>query len=549
MSSSRLGQGRDGPGANAGGQSLIRYYRILRERVWLIVGCTLLVLVAAVAYVATAPRKYQATAEMLVQATPPNDGVLSTLPVLHQTGDPTEDVLTGASLVTTPRVAATVASALHLRTPPAALLGDVSASPVGQAGLVAVQATASSPAQAQQLANAFVTGTVAASTATMHDAINAELPTLTSQLAAVPAGQRYGPGSLGQQVDELQQLLTQSVPTLSPAASAVLPSSPSSPKTKLTILAGLLGGLLLGIGAAFTFHMIDPRMRREEQLRELFGVPVLARIPREAGRSRTTRPLLPFELSVASHEGYRRLRTTLATRGQPGASQAYLVTGSAPSEGKTTTAISLAVALAQSGGRVILIEADIRRPTFASLLGLEVTRGVEHVMIGDTTLAEALMIVHLDDTSLYVLPADQAGVALVDRMSYVVARKLIEDAKAIADYVVIDSPPLTAVIDALPFAQLSDEVLIVARFDRSRLGRLAELEELLREHGAPASGLVLVGDAPSGSGRSSSSSYYYEATREGAGRRERQQPGETNGVGPDEPEPDLERQEPRSRQT
>jgi polysaccharide biosynthesis transport protein len=544
MSSSRLGHGRGGHGSDVGGQSLIRYYLILRERVWLIVACTLLVLAAAVVYVVVAPRTYQATAELEVQATNPNDAVLSTLPLLHQTGDPTEDVLTGASLVTTPRVATMVAQALQLRTTPAALLGDVTASPIGQAGLVAVQATASSPTLAMRLANAFVNNTVAASTATMHAAITAELPTITKQLAAVPAGQRYGPGSIGQQLDELQGLLLRNAPTLSSAASATLPVSPSSPRTKLTLVAGLLGGLLLGIGAAFTFHMLDPRMRREEQLRELFGVPVLARIPREAGRNRTTRPLLPVELSVTSHEGYRRLRTTLATRGQPGASQAYLVTGSAPGEGKTTTAISLAVALAQSGGRVILIEADIRRPTFASLLGLEVSRGIEHVMIGETTLAEALVMIRIDDTSLYVLPAEQAGVELADRMSYLVARKLIEDAKAIADYVVIDSPPLTAVIDALPFAQLSDEVLIVARFDRSRLGRLAELEELLREHGAAATGLVLVGDAPVG-GRETSS-YYYEAAREGNGSRERGTGAETNGLGPSAPEPDLEREEPRS---
>lgn len=545
MSSSRLGHGSDGPGAGAGGQSLIRYYMILRERVWLIVACTLLVLAGSVVYVVTAPKEYQATADLLVQASNPNDAVLSTLPILHQTGDPTEDVLTGASLVTTPRVAGRVAQALHLTSSPTTLLGDVSSSPVGQAGLVAVQATAAAPALAQHLANAFVASTISSSSDTMHAAIAAELPTLRAELAAVPAAQRYGPGSLGQQLDELELLQHQNVPTLTGGASATLPVSPSSPRTKLTLLAGLLGGLLLGIGAAFTFHMLDPRMRREEQLRELFTVPVLARIPGEKGRSRTTRPLLPFEISVAGHEGYRRLRTTLATRGQPGASQAYLVTGSAPSEGKSTTAISLAVALAQSNARVILIEADIRRPTFASLLGLEVSQGTEHVITGETTLAEALVMIRIDETTLYVLPSDQEGIELADRMSYMVARKLIEDAKAIADYVVIDSPPLTAVIDALPFAQLSDEVLIVARFDRSRLSRLAELEELLREHGAPATGLVLVGDAPVG-GREASS-YYYDSSRESSGSQERGRSAGANGGGPSEPEPDLEREAPRSR--
>ena len=156
-------------------------------------------------------------------------------------------------------------------------LADVQANPIGQAGLVAVQATASSPKLAQRLANGFVEQTIAQSTARMHAAIQRALPTVQAQLAAVPAPQRYGPGSLGAQVDELQQLLLQNDPTLVSAAPAALPTAPSSPRTKLSLLAGLIAGLLVGIGAAFLLHAVDPRLRREEQLRERFGMPVLAR--------------------------------------------------------------------------------------------------------------------------------------------------------------------------------------------------------------------------------------------------------------------------------
>src|ERR1019366_4244312 len=108
------GHGRDGARSSADSQSLVSYFETLRERVWLILACTLLVLGAAVAYVELAPRQYQAQAELDVQAAASNDAVLSALPVLHQTGAPTEDVLTGASLVTTTTVAGAVASALHL---------------------------------------------------------------------------------------------------------------------------------------------------------------------------------------------------------------------------------------------------------------------------------------------------------------------------------------------------------------------------------------------------------------------------------------------------
>jgi succinoglycan biosynthesis transport protein ExoP len=485
------GQGRDRSRSGSEEQSLVRYYQTLRERRWLIVACTVLALVAAGVYVKVATRTYQATAEMEVQAASPDEAVLSTLPVLRQTGDPTEDVLTGASYVTTLTVATAVVHALHLKMSPSAALGDISSSPIGQASLVAVVASASSPQLAQSLANEFVQQTIVTTTATMHAQINAELPLLQTQLLTIPPNQR-STSALDQTIEEYQLLQKQPNPTLVSQAPAALPTSPSSPKTKLTLIAGLFAGLLLGVGAAFAFHALDPRLRREEQLRDLLDLPVLARIPRE--RKRSTLPLLPTDLSIAAQEGFRTLRTTITARGSSGESNSYLVTGSAPAEGKSTTAISLALAFAQGGRRVILIEADLRKPTFATVFGLKSFYGVEQVLIGEVDLAHALEPVRLDGTSMRVLAAHQSGAELADRMSFAIVRKLINDAKSQADVVVIDSPPLTEVIDALPFAQLADEVVIVARLDYSRLNRLVELDELLSQHGAAASGLVLVGE-------------------------------------------------------
>lgn len=494
-----FGRGREGARPAAENQSLLNYLRILRERVGLIVACTILALGVAILYVETAPKKYQAEAELEIQASNANDPVLSTLPILHASGDPTEDVLTGASLVTTPRVAAAVVAALHLKTSPGAVLGEVTASPIGEAGLVAVQATASSPLMAQEVANAFVTQTIAQSTITMHAAIANELPTLEQELAQVQPSNRYGAGSIGNEIVELRQLKLANDPTLLSAATATLPASPSSPKTKLTLVAGLFAGLILGVAAAFAFHAFDPRLRREEQMRELFGLPVLARIarehPRRRGRARRRRrigPLVPSELKNSS-EGFRTLRATLAGRGLSSESRAYLVTGSVPSEGKSTTAINLAVALAQGGASLILIEADFRRPTFATAFGLKPFYGIEQVLVDEVELSDALVPVTFNNTTISVLAAHGSGAEFADRLSFSAVRKLVSGAKLLAEFVVIDSPPLTAVIDALPFAQIADEVLIVSRLNYSSLNKLADLEELLRENGVPASGLVVLG--------------------------------------------------------
>lgn len=486
-----------------------RYYETLREHVWLIVACTVVTVAAAAAYVAAAPRTYTAQAELLVNPAASQNTVVFPLPVLHTTGDPTRDVLTAAGLVTTPEVARAVIGELHLSETPSQILKKIQASPLGQSNLVALQAQASTAGQAQQLSNAFVTQAIAVRTAALHAALAQVIPGLKASVVALPLGERAGAGSLGDQLGQLKQLQKGRDPTLAPAAPAELPTGPTSPKAKLSIAAGLFGGLILGIGAAFAVGALDPRVRREEQLRELFGsVPVLARVPRVAGTPKPG-PLLPADLPVTALEGYRTLRTTLATREGRGP-RAYLLTSSAPSEGKTTSAIGLAVALAQGGGRVILIEADLRRPMISSALGLKVDVGIEQVLIGEVELGDALTQVRFDGRPLHVLAAHRSGVELADRLSYVVARRLVEDAKGLADFVVIDSPPLTSVIDALPLAQIADEVLVVIRLGQSRLAKLSRLGELLRQQDADPSGLVLIGVT----GGAGSGYDYYSATEE-----------------------------------
>ena len=517
-------------------QSLLRYWLVLRERVWVIVICTVLVVGAAVAYVAVAPRTYQAQSEMQVQAAAAGDSALSALPVLHQSGNPTQDVLTAASLVTTQPVAAAVVGAEHLTISPGEALGSVTASPIGQASLVAVQATASTPELAQKLATGFVDQLIALSTARMHAAISNALPTLQAQLAAVPPAQRFGPGSLGSQVDELRQLREQNDPTLVRAAPATLPTGPSSPQTKLSLIAGLFAGLLVGVGAAFLMHALDPRLRRTEQLRERFDMPILAHIARQP-RSKRPRPLLPTELSPVVREGYQTLRTVVALHGGSShGSRAVLVTGSAPAEGKSTTSIGLAVALAQGGARVILIEADLRKPTFAGSFNLSTYSDVKQVLTGKVELSRALIPVRISGAPVRVLAAHTSAGDIASWLSSALVRKLVSDAKALADFVIIDSAPLTAVIDALPFAQAADEVVIVARLNQTRLNKLDELNDLLTQHGVTSMGIVLIGEHEM-AGRY----YYAEGNGRSTGDLRRQagldpepEPGRSRAAVPDE---------------
>ena len=222
----------------------------------------------------------------------------------------------------------------------------------------------------------------------------------------------------------------------------------------LSFAAGLIGGLIIGIGGAFAAQALDPRLRREDQLRRLYRIPILARIPKE--KSRGGKPLRPTDLSPPTAEAYRTLRGLLgASRSRAGSrSRTILVTGSSPSEGKSTTAINLASSLAAAGHSVILIEADLRRPAISSALGLNPRHGVVSVLIQSVPLADALVPYSNFGPSLNLLLADGEGGWISELFALPAAREMLREAGELADYVIIDSPPLTDVIDALPLAVL-----------------------------------------------------------------------------------------------
>jgi len=479
-----------------------RYLRTLAEHWWLVAACVAVCIAAAAIYVVQAPRKYRATSEMLISPVPAGTSTLVGLPVLFSSGDPTRDVLTASSLITTPQVALVAIHSVGLHESPGAVLAEVSVTPVGQSNLLAVQASAPSAKQAQQIANAIPRAVIATRAAALHHAIAAIVPSLRAEAARLPVPQRGQPGTVSDQLDQLETLASQPDPTMTLASPAVLPTSPYTPRVKLSLLAGLFGGLILGICAAFAYQALDPRLRREDELRDVFRIPILAEIPRERPGSGRRRPMLPTELSFGALEGYRTLRTTLTARAG-GRSRAYLMTGSSPAEGKTTSAIGLAAALAHGGSRVILIEADLRRPTIGQALHLPISYGTEDVITGQVELAEALTMAKFDGWPLQVLAVNEPGTALADRLSPSVAKRLVDQALELADYVVIDSPPITDVSDALPLASIADEVLIVARLGVSKLSKLSRLQDMLRNQGIFASGFVLVGEGARRPG------YYY----------------------------------------
>lgn len=487
-----------------------RYLHTLRERLPLIVAVTLATTIVAALYLVVAEDRYRTEADLLVAPAAQDDTALTGLPVIHESSDPTRDVETAAQLVESRDVAVRVKRRFGLDESVGELLDSVAAEPVAQSNIVSVGAEADSPTLARDLANGFATEAVAERSQELRREIDRVLPRLREQLAAADE-QGQDTQELSTQLVRLESLRETGDPTLRLETRANAPPSPFAPRPALTLAAGFLAGLILGVGGAFAMNALDPRLRREEQLRELYSLPILARVPKER-RARTfalgqrrwgygpkekhRRALPPGELSPTTLESFRTLRTMLtARRGGDSGSRSILVTGPSPFDGKTTTAINLASSLALAGNQVILVEADFRRPTVGEALGLQAPIGIGDVLLGSEEIESALVPAPPFDYNLSVLLVDRANDWLAEVLSLPAAEALLDEAKRLADYVVLDSPPLTKVIDAMPLARQADDVVLVVRLGSSRLAQLARLGDLLDQNGIRPAGFVVVGGA------------------------------------------------------
>ncbi|MDX6585732.1 MAG: tyrosine-protein kinase [Solirubrobacterales bacterium] len=495
-------------------EGLKRYVATLRERIWIVIATIVITTGIAILYVMTATEVYRGATEMSVNPAPADQsGVVAQLPLLRESADPTRDVETAARYVTNIDVAERVREELDSPLSAEALLGKITAEPVAQSEIIVVRADATTPEEAAELSNAFAEQAIVEQTEELHSFIEDILPGLEKEQENL--GETQAGTQLFSDISTLRSYLNGDDPTMSVLTEATPPSAPISPKPVLSVIGGLFAGTILGIAAAFAVQVLDPRLRREEQLRRLYRLPILARIPKEV--KKTEAPIDPLSLSPAASEAYRTLRGTLAVqkRNHGDSARVILVTGSSPSEGKTTTAVNLATSLAAAGNSVILMESDLRRPSIGRALGVTPTYGMVSVLIESIDLEDALVTTEQFGANFGLLLADYEGGWISELFALPAARQLIEDAREIADYVIVDSPPLTDVVDALPLASYVDDVLLVVKLGKTTLSKLAQLGELLAENGIKPAGFTVVGTP-----RPTRSDYHYYGARPG-GMRDR----------------------------
>jgi succinoglycan biosynthesis transport protein ExoP len=271
---------------------------------------------------------------------------------------------------------------------------------------------------------------------------------------------------------------------------AALPNDPVSPNKPLIAAAGFFVGLAFGIALAFVRELFDDRLQGRSDLESKIGAPVFAVIPRVPGwkRRAQTRLITLDQPKSAVSEAYRTLRTSIIFTATQRPLKVLMVCSPSAGEGKTTTATNLAVVLADANKRVILVSADLRKPRVHAFFNLTNNIGLSAVLAGQAQAWDALQDPKVENLRIMAsgpIPSGPAELLQSEQMG-----ELLADLRKVADFIVLDTPPVLLVADALALAPLVDGILIVADAEATSRGAISHTREQLEQVDAPVIGAV-----------------------------------------------------------
>lgn len=330
-----------------------------------------------------------------------------------------------------------------------------------------------------------VTATTQLNTVLINISVADQSPVQAAAIAQAVAG------SLIATVDSLEKPKVgsgTSPVSLSIIKPAKAPSAPSAPNTKLNLLLGLLAGLAAGLGIAILKSILDSRIRGEADLRVITDAPLLGGISFDQEAAR--KPLLTQTAPQSPRaESFRTLRTNLQFANVSGRAKSVLLTSSLPGEGKSTTATNLAIALAQAGQSVCLIDADLRRPMVHEYLGLDRNAGLTTALVGAADINELLQ--PWGEDNLFVLTSGMIPPNPSELLGSSEMKDLLDGLEEAFDAVIIDAPPLLPVTDAAVLSQHVGGVVIVVGSHKLKQQDLEKSLSALELVGSTVLGVVL----------------------------------------------------------
>ncbi|HEV7206734.1 MAG TPA: polysaccharide biosynthesis tyrosine autokinase [Jatrophihabitans sp.] len=457
--------------------TLRSYQRALRERWRLLALVLLLSLGLAVLITAATPKVYQADAQIFVTS---NGDRASTGQYDEQAATQAQ-VTTFSQLVNIPQIVDAVRTNLNLALSEQQLAAKISATAPPQQTLVIIHVQDGSPDTAAAIAN---------QTATEFIRVIEDLKRPTDS--------------------------GKSAVRLFVTDRAVAPAAPISPNLTLNVALGVILGLLFGVALAVARDVLDNRIKEADQLAAAAGVPTMGVIVDDQKAARHPIATRAGTRNIRA-ENFRQLRANLQFANVDAHPRVIAVTSSIPTEGKTMVAMNLASTLAEAGFTVCLVDADLRRPTVAKLLGLPSPVGLTSVLIHQLDLDEALQSA---GSNLYLLSSGPTPPNPSEVLASSYVRTVIRSLLDKVDYVIIDTAPLLPVADGSEVAALADGTLLVARHRLTTDGQVKRAKEALTRVDANLLGVVL-NRVPGGRGSEYGYTYYRADTEKSAAHSKR----------------------------
>jgi capsular exopolysaccharide synthesis family protein len=456
--------------------------RLVRRRKWIILQAVVIVTLVAFLYSKHQTTQYTASAGLLFGN--PTQNVLPTgTSATASELNPTGVAATNSALVSMPAVATFASQQTGGKISPAVIRGAVSVSTSSTGSSVAtISAVTGSPQLSARIANAYGRGYIQFRKTADTAAYAASIARITDEYNALSPSDQSGPEgrTFKTQIAALKN--AEAVGTLEAQLvnPATPPSSPSSPNTKRNVILGVIVGLVLGLLLAALWDRLDRRISDPEEFERIYGLPLLAEIPR-------TRELSRGELTFEVAERFRALRTGLRYVNFNQDLRSLLIASPLPEDGKSTVARSLARTMAAMGDRVVLVELDLHKQ---GTDGGDGAGGLSTVLIGDE-LDDALITEDVssqeDGTSrrLVILPAGPTPPNPSELIDSGRMREVLTELEHRFDMVLLDAPALSSVSDGLTLIPAVSGILIVAALEHTTIKAAVGLRQqiaMLRGH-------------------------------------------------------------------
>jgi tyrosine-protein kinase len=459
---------------------------ILRSRWPLVVGIVVASLLVAIVHHARAAKSYAATSSVAFQSATLPDAALQVSPV--SSSDPQRAADTEVLIAHSQQVAEGVRKQLHTREGARELLKAVSVEAAPNAEVLNIVATTGDPRYSAKLANSFANQYIAFKISTQVQGIEAAEGRLKQQIAGLPVG-----SSARKSLEESQQRLGGLRAVAGGGASVIglarPPASPTGMGLAATAVVGIVIGLALAFAIVFLLESLDRRVKTTEEFERDYKLPVLTGIPQSyfGARSAADREALL--------EPYRILRSALDFSAIARDLDTLLITSAVSGEGKTTVAVNLAHAQALTGRRVVLMELDLRQPTFAAHFGLSPADGLTTALARGESPVGLLVQPLAGLPNLSVLPAGRIPHNPAELLGTPRLDEILTELADDETMVIVDAPPLNPVADAqiLLNHPAIHAVVVVARAGKTTREEVRRARAILDHHAIDPVGLVVTG--------------------------------------------------------